>query len=390
MRILHINSARAIGGGERHLADLVNALTRRGHKVYVALAPDSPVIRMLGAVPRENITELPLRNAADLPSALRLARFMRKHGIEIAHAHLARDYPLAAVAAHWANDLPLVITRHLLRPLGMIHRLTLARVARVIAPGEASARSLRQQKIFPEEKISVVVYGIDLAQFEQANCSFDQAPYSQLLPLNGHLLIGIAGELRAHKGQDLFLRAAATIAKRFPEARFVITGEDNSPRKEYRTHLTDLVVSLKLDQQLCFLGWLDSVAPFYGVLDVFVSASRVEPFGLVMVEAMASGTAVVATATDGAREIITDGITGKLAPIDDADGLAAAIISLLVNETERRRIIERARQVAHLRFSLERMTDETEEIYREVLQARSQVSGSSRISATMGTTRRVD
>ena len=349
------------------MADLVNSLARRGHNVSVALAPRSPVAEILTEIPRENIIELRLRNALDAPSALRLARFIREREIEIAHAHVARDYPLAALAARYAGHTQLIITRHFLRPLSKIHRLTLARVARVIAPSEATARALREQKLFPEEKISVVVSGIDCERFERAARAIDRAAYRQRLAPDARFLIGIAGELREHKGQDIFLRAAALVAARFPAARFLIAGEDNSPKKEYRAHLERLVAELQLAGCVRFLGWLEAVAPFYAALDVLVSASRTEAFGIVLIEAMASGAAVVATATAGAREIINDGVTGHLVPIDDAEALASALISLLADETKRRRLREQARDMARARFSLTRMTDETEKIYREVL-----------------------
>src|SRR4030095_15171744 len=99
MRILQICSAREIGGGERHLADLANNLAERGHEVFAAIAPGSPVRAELSSLTSENIIELPMRNALSVRSGLRLARFVRERQIEIVHAHVARDYPLAALAA---------------------------------------------------------------------------------------------------------------------------------------------------------------------------------------------------------------------------------------------------------------------------------------------------
>ncbi|MCA1603527.1 MAG: glycosyltransferase, partial [Acidobacteria bacterium] len=96
MRILHISSAQAFGGGERHLADLANALATRGHDVFAVVRPDSPLIAELTGLPAQNLVPLPLRNALDASSAGRLASFVRKQKIELVHAHMARDYPLAA------------------------------------------------------------------------------------------------------------------------------------------------------------------------------------------------------------------------------------------------------------------------------------------------------
>jgi glycosyltransferase involved in cell wall biosynthesis len=99
LRILQISSAQSLGGGERHLADLANGLARRGHDVYVALRPKSPLIKELAGLVNKNITTLPLRNSLDAISARDLSRLVRRNKIQIVHAHMARDYPLAAYAA---------------------------------------------------------------------------------------------------------------------------------------------------------------------------------------------------------------------------------------------------------------------------------------------------
>src|SRR5256886_17093531 len=113
MRILQICSAREIGGGERHLADLANALARRDHEVFAGLSPASPVRAELQSLPAENLVELPMRNSLNLASALKLSRFVRQHQIEIVHAHVARDYPLAALATG-RSQAHLILTRHVL------------------------------------------------------------------------------------------------------------------------------------------------------------------------------------------------------------------------------------------------------------------------------------
>ncbi len=366
MRILHINSARDFGGGERHTADLANALQRRGHEVFAAASLHSPLVKELKRLPANNIFELPLRNALDVQSAIELARRVRDERMEIIHAHVARDYLLAALASRRTNAL-LVLTRHLERPLKSLHRWTLSRVARVIAVSKAVERSLIEQKIFPPEKIRHIPNGVDVDRFEGAGRAFDAQRFRRLLKIKGQFIVGIAGELREHKGQEDFISAAYIIAQRCRDVDFVIAGDDASPRKEYRAHLERLAAEFDLQARVHFTGWLDDVATFLPALDVFVSSSRVEPFGLVMVEAMAAGVPVVATATGGAREIVEDGVSGRLVPVRDASLLAEAVIALLEDEEERRRMGERARERAREHFSLERMVNETEALYREVL-----------------------
>jgi glycosyltransferase involved in cell wall biosynthesis len=368
LKILHISSAQTLGGGERHLVDLANALVTRGHEVFAAVRPDSPLIAQLTGLPRENIVTLPLRNALDAPSARSLARTARKHEIEIVHAHMARDYPLASYAVRRNAGARLIITRHVLFPLNRLHAITLSQASRVIAVSEAGARELRAQGLMPLERIVVVPNGIDVQSFANARSQVDRAAFCRRwkIPENC-LLVGSVGEIKSLKGHEDFVRAAAIIVHRFPKVNFLIAGTDSSRTGKHRAALEELISKLDLAKHIHLAGWLDDVAPFYCALDVFVSASQTESFGLAIVEAMACGTAVVATETEGAKEILENGATGLLAPIGGIEALAEAVVSLLEDETMRHRIGARARQVADERFSLKRMVDATETIYRESL-----------------------
>jgi glycosyltransferase involved in cell wall biosynthesis len=111
---------------------------------------------------------------------------------------------------------------------------------------------------------------------------------------------------------------------------------------------------------------LEDSAEFYSALDVFVSASHTESFGLAIAEAMASGAAVLATATEGARELITDGETGLLIPIEDVQSLASNLFRLLNDLDERLRLGNAAQEIAEEKFGVERMIAETEKIYESV------------------------
>src|SRR5207253_1769179 len=132
MRILQMCSARQTGGGERHLADLANGLTRRDHNVFAALIPSSPLLSELSSVPEQNIVQAPMRNALNVSSALKLARFVSENRIQIIHAHVARDYPLAALVAR-RSSARLILTRHVLFPIDSAHQLSPRRTDRRIA-----------------------------------------------------------------------------------------------------------------------------------------------------------------------------------------------------------------------------------------------------------------
>lgn len=368
MRILQISSARTFGGGERHFADLANALTARGHEVHAALVPASPLPAALQLAPTAQLITLPLRNALDVPSARALARFVREQQIEIVHAHVARDYPLAAYAVRRAPRARLVITRHVPFALNRLHRFALANVARVIAVSAPVAENIRARKIFPAAKIRVVPNGIDLARYAGIERANARAELTRRLQTRATLFVGTVGDLSPTKGQDIFIRAAARVIERgLTNTAFVIVGTDNSPTGAMRKQLTELIATHKLEQHVHLLGRVDNLTPLLTALDVYVSASRAEAFGLATVEAMACGVPVVATATDGSREIVADGVTGRLVPVGTHEQLADALVELLTHASLRVEMSAHARTAAHARFSLERMVTETAQIYLEAL-----------------------
>ena len=370
MRILHISSARALGGGERHLAGLVCELAARGHEVHVGLAPQSPLREELRSLPAHNIFNINLRNALDVKGALELARAIRERRIEIVHAHMARDYPPAAFAARRNKNARLIITRHVLFPLNRLHALTLSRASRVIAVSHAVARHLNAQRIFPADKLAVVPNGVDFKRFAAAMRETHRDAFRHQLNIAPEkLLIGTIGEIKKQKGLEEFLRAAASVASVFPDAEFIIAGADTSQQGEHLAALHNLVRELNLGSRVHFTGWLDDVFPLLCALDLFISASHTESFGLSIVEAMASSVAVVSTATEGAREIIEDG-TGLLVPVGDVEAIACAVVTLLENPRERNRLAAHAQESVRQRFSLEQMVNATEQIYLEAVAKR--------------------
>ena len=353
MRILQVCSVTTFGGGERHLADLSRALVVLGHEVYAASVPDSPLWAELSFLPKERMLALSRRNY--VKNVTGLARFVRAHDIEIVHAHAARDYHSGALVVRMASRGRLVLTRHVLFPLKKINGPLLSGAGRVIAVSEAVAENLRQNGVIDASNVTVVHNGIDVDRFAVGGAR------------EGSVLVGTVGHLAPIKGHDVFVRAAALISARRNGVKFVIIGEDKSPDMSNRRSLESLIAELGLSEIVSMPGWRDDMPAALSSLTVFVSAARSEPFGLAIVEAMASGRPVVAAASEGAREILEDGVTGKLVALDDAGALAQAIDDLLDNPAERSRLARNAQHAARERFSLARMASDTERVYREVL-----------------------
>jgi glycosyltransferase involved in cell wall biosynthesis len=357
MRILQLSSAQHFGGGERHFVDLTNGLAERGHEILVAVVRDSPILAERSFGVTQNFFELSATNPVNLTKAFALRRFVREHGVEVVHAHMARDYPLAALAVGGDSGARLIITRHVLFPMSKLHRVTRRRVAKVIAVSQAVASVVREQGIFGNDQITVVHNGIDLAKFRARVINHP----------GGRLQVGMLGELTPNKGQMEFLRAAEVVAAEIDDVDFIIAGRDHSRDGDYGRQLKALIEASKFRDRFQLIESRIDVPHFLSALDMVVSASRSEAFGLAIVEAMAAGVPVVATATAGACEIISDNETGHVVPINDVDKMAAAILLLVKNPATRQQISESARRSVTQSFSLERMVSDTEAVYREVL-----------------------
>lgn len=366
MKILQISSAKNFGGGEKHLVDLVKGLKAVGHEIFLAAAPDSPILEKLENFAPENILPVKIRNSADVLAATKIAGFTDKKKIEIVHAHAAKDYLPASLAVRFSKSAKLVLTRHVLFSMKRAQRFALSNVSKVIAVSSGVAANL--EKTFPKEKIVKIPNGIEIEKWAKADKEklFREFRFLHNIPFDVPL-VGTIGELKRLKGQQDFVLAANEIAGKFPEVRFVSVGADNSFKKDFRRDLKRLVKVFDLEERFLFLDWVEDTAPLLSAMDIFVSASHSESFGLAILEAMASGKAIVATETEGAKELIENEKSGKLTEIKEPLKLAEKVVEFLSDEKMRETFGANAQKKSNEKFSLEKMIERTEKVYRDVL-----------------------
>jgi glycosyltransferase involved in cell wall biosynthesis len=370
MRVLQISSAERYGGGEKHFCDLANGLTKEGVAVFAAVRPDCSWRARLEELAADRVVEVSLRGSADIVSAMKLSKLIRANEIDIVHAHMARDYLPASMAVRFAGRAALVLTRHVLFPISGITRSFVQNAARIIAVSSAVESALHGS--FRRERLASIPNGIDLARFAESRPEMQSELFRQEygIPLDSRL-IATVGELNGLKGQEEFVLASAEIAKDFPDAYFLSIGKDNSRGATYKRKLRRLVKVLGLEEKFKFLEWVEDTAPLLSALDIFVSASHSESFGLAILEAMASGKPVVATETGGARELIENGRSGILVKVKDPVAIASAVCNVLRDDSLAARLGNEALRRARDGFSIERMVAATAALYSEILDQRS-------------------
>jgi mannosyltransferase len=234
----------------------------------------------------------------------------------------------------------------------------IARMNAVIATSELAAQYLRRPA-------TVILHGIDVDLYSPP--ADRRAAFAET-GLPGKYGIGTFGRVRKQKGSDLFVEAMRRLLPRYPDFCAVVVGLATVDNLPFVEGLKRDIEAAGLTNRIRFLGELpvEEVPLWYQRISIYVFASRVEGFGLTMLEAMAAGDAVVAARAGAAEMIITDGADGVLAPVDDVEALVAALEPLMREPERIEAIGARARARVVSAFSRDREADEISAVYRQV------------------------
>jgi glycosyltransferase involved in cell wall biosynthesis len=362
MRILQVCSAEIVGGGERHVIDLTRAMIERGHRLHLAVRPNSSLRDALNDAPVE-WHELGLRNALDVISAQQLASIIRREGIDILHAHLARDYTFCGIAARMARPVKFFLTRHHFNPIrsNPLYAWTLAEAQALIAV----SGSVREQLVtaFPTLVDRIIVIPNWIGARGDERLSREEAKAK--LGVTRRLAVSVIGQLSPLKRQDLFVRAAAHLIKDryWTDADFLIIGEPGPNDEEYANQLRAMVKEAGIENQVRFTGFLEDLPSYLAAFDIVTAPSENEAFSLALVEAMAAGCAVIASRVGGMAEIVEHEVTGIFIERDDLWSLVAGLSKLLTDKSLREKLGAAARASVIQRFDRENVIDRIERLY---------------------------
>ncbi|MCL2419393.1 MAG: glycosyltransferase family 4 protein [Conexibacteraceae bacterium] len=186
-----------------------------------------------------------------------------------------------------------------------------------------------QARLLPRRPTTVVHLAVDLMRFDPVRIGDVRAARRDLgLPEDG-LIVGSVGRLDSWKGFDVMLASVPAVLERHPDVTFVIVGGPHEFNPGHATELAEQARRLGLGDRVRLVGPQRNPETWMQAMDVFIHAAQNEPFGLVVIEAMALGKAVIASAEGGPTEVITPGADGLLSPYGDARALAQATVRLL-------------------------------------------------------------
>ncbi len=365
--VLHVIDTLGLGGAERFLVNLVRHLNRDRYQPIVAwLSAEGPFAQDVRAAGIE-VVGIRARGHRDPRAVYRLYRLMRERQVQILHTHLFVDSFYGRLAALWAGVPVRLVTQQnayddprLRLPGWQIwaNRALVPFTQRFIAVSQAAKRYLVDVEHVPENKIVVLPNAIE----PPPPVSEEAVRRLRAQWAKGPLL-GTVARLEPQKGLDTLLEAIALLQSDIENVRCVIVGEGKE-----RERLEVMARALGVADNVLFVGPRRDVPVVLAALDVFVLPSRFEGLSLALLEAMAMGCPVVATAVSGSVEVVRHEETGLLVPPGNALALAEAIKRLLYNPHGARHLGDAGRRWVLRRYTIGPVAREYENIYAKEME----------------------
>ncbi len=363
MLIFHCDVRTIWAGGQNQIWRLALGLRERGHRQWIVSRPESPLSRRAAADGFEVLPH-PYRGEVDPRAVWNLRRLIARQRPDIVHAHDPHSLATAALAARLTQPRPSVVGHRRVDFHIQPHRFSRWKYVygadRLIAVSGAVRNVLIEDGV-PASHVTVIHSGIALdAPPPPAGPGLRERAGSAP---DDPLVLTIASTVD-YKDHPTLIEAAALLFGRRPRARWVVLGTgglfEETVAEVQRRGLAD---------RLRYLGFAEGARGWLPQADVFVLTSKTEGLGTSVLDAMAAGVPVVATAAGGIPEMIEDGRTGLLAPPGDAQSIAEAIDRVLTDPSLARRLADAAAERVR-DFDVARTVERTERLYRELARDR--------------------
>ena len=348
-----------------HVPELSAGLFGRGHIVYVAGFPNSPLMRDAQERGLQTFT-LPLKGYWHPFQIKRLSEFIKLKKIQIVHSHYSRDLWTIVPALKNFPSIPLFLTKHIgtqKAKKDIFHKKIYARVDKVLANSRVIYGNILNTHPVKRSQVDLFHIGVDTDKFKPNPAARVKIRREFAIPENA-LVIGIAGRLQRAKGYFEFLEMAARLSRNTAAAYFLLIGGTSRGEEGEAERIRKKADELNLGNRLIFTGFRKDLEQVLQALDIFVFPSYAEAYGLVVLEAMASGLPVVSSDCDGILDIVVAGKTGELVPPKNADELTQRVQKLIEEPDLRKKYGKNGRDRVKETFGFEKMLDKLEGYYR--------------------------
>ena len=388
VRVVRIITRLNVGGPSIQAITLSERLAARGFEtllVHGQLGAGEGDMRYLVAHDTQTrflpALRRPVAPAHDAIALAQILGILRRARPQIVHTHMAKAGTLGRLAAamynrtvdrHARTRIVHTYHGHVLEgyfsgPVTKAYTAVERQLARIsdaiVAISPAIQRELvSEHRIGRPEQYRVIPLGFNLRALAEIADADRQRARAALGIGAGGRVVSTVGRLTAIKQHGLFLEAAALIAAREPSTVFLIAGDG-----ELRGELEEHTRALGLETRVTFLGWRRDLTTIYAASDVFLLTSRNEGTPVAIIESLAAGVPVVSTDVGGVGDVIGSEGLGLLAPSGDARALADRVLELLADPARRRSMGARARESVTRRYTLDRLVDDVERLYRDLL-----------------------
>lgn len=355
MRIMEIVSGTAVNGAVVTCLGTARALRARGHEVTVVCRPDAWIAEQLR---QDDIPVIYSDLKRWPPTQLRrIAQVAREQAVDVVHTHMSSANFFGVLLRIFAK-IPCVATAHnrYLQLHWMFNDY-------VIACSEATKKFHQRINLVRNSRIEVVHNFVDDRRFSGLTRN-DGNPVRQEFGIPAdRLLMGIIGDVIPRKGMLYLVRALPEIVKQVPQAHLLCVGH---PKADYAEQVRTEAERLGVSSHVTWAGPRSDIARVLAALDLYVLPSLEESLPLSILEAMAAGCAIVATAVGGIPESVENQRNGLLVPPAQPAALADAVARVLTDESLRRGMSDASRQMVRDRFSVDSHISRLEKIFQRV------------------------
>lgn len=363
MKVLHVEMGRHLYGGARQVLYLMRGLAGTGIHQWLACVPGSELAAAARAEGHE-VREISYAGDLDVGLAYRLRALLKATAVDVLHIHSRKGADTWGVLAAAGLDVAVIITRRVDNPdHSLLVRWKRYFADEFVAISAGVRRALVADGI-PGERVPIIHSAVDLEQFRPAKHGGPDPRARSGLPEGGPV-VGVIAQLIPRKGHDHLFHALPALLKRFPSLRVLLFGQG-----PLRHDLEAQARRLGIDGAVIFAGYRRSLAETLRGLDLVVHPALMEGLGVALLEASASGVAIVASAVGGIPEVVHDGVNGLLVPPGDTEALRHAIVRLLADPETRQTMGQAGRALMEREFSIERMAEAYGSRYRALLAPR--------------------